>query len=264
MAAQAGLVQTASPQAVPVLAAALGAERSSLAERQRVIALLADSKDAAAEGVLAEWLKRFAEKPEAVSAGIQLDLLTAAERRGGEALTPLLAALTGTPDPAQPFAAYRVCLEGGNADRGKEVFFGNAAASCRRCHKVEGEGSDVGPDLSGTGKQHPREYLLESILNPNAKIAKGFETVVFALDDGRLLTGLLKGEDDATYQLMTAQGELIRVEKATIEERAVGKSGMPEDAFKTLSKANVRDLVEYLSTLQKPAGDAAAHGEEAK
>ncbi|MCA9053701.1 MAG: c-type cytochrome, partial [Planctomycetaceae bacterium] len=153
-------------------------------------------------------------------------------------------------------------LHGGDVGRGKEIFFGNAAASCRRCHKVNGDGSDVGPDLSGIAKTNNREYLLESILNPNARIAKGFETVVFVMDDGQLYTGLVKGEDEETYQLMTAQGELIRVEKSGIEERAVGKSGMPEDVAKPLSKADLRDLVEYLSTLQTPASNDAAHGKE--
>jgi quinoprotein glucose dehydrogenase len=73
----------------------------------------------------------------------------------------------------------------------------------------------------------------------------------------------LKGEDESSFQLMTAQGELVRVEKSAIEERAAGKSGMPEDAIKALSKSDVRDLVEYLSTLQTPAADAAAHGDAA-
>jgi quinoprotein glucose dehydrogenase len=259
MAAMEGLVQTGSPLAVETIAAMLAFPGATLKEMQHAIALLPESRDPGAEDLLGLWLTRFFEQPEAFAKGIQLDVLLAAERRGGEKLTPLLARLNAAADPANPYAAFRVCLEGGDAARGKEIFFGNAAASCRRCHKVEGEGSDVGPDLSGVGKTNTREYLLESLLNPNAKIAKGFETVVFVTNDGRVYTGVVKAEDDTSYQLMTAQGELVRVEKAQIEERAVGKSGMPEDVTKALSKSDVRDLVEYLSQLQNPA-PAAAHG----
>ena len=262
MAAHQGLVRVGSPTAVNVLTEAIAAERSSVAERQQAIALLASVDDNDADASLAVLLKQLAEQPSEVPPAIHLDLLTAAEQSNSEQLTSLLNIIEIARDPADPLAAYRVCLQGGDVERGRQIFFGNAAASCRRCHLVNGEGSNVGPDLSAIGKEKDREYLLQSIIDPNAKIAKGFETVVLVMDDGRLYTGLIKAEDEDTYQLMTAQGELIRIDKASIEARAAGKSGMPEDVAKPLTKAHLRDLVEYLSTLKTRPADSAAHGKE--
>jgi quinoprotein glucose dehydrogenase len=104
--------------------------------------------------------------------------------------------------------------------------------------------------------------LLESLILPNEKIAKGFETAVFVLDDGRVVSGIVKGEDDTMLQIVTPQGEPIRIEKASIEDQAVGRSGMPEDLFKSLPPTDVRDLVEYLTTLQTPAAMDDSHGHE--
>ncbi|MFV0446432.1 MAG: PVC-type heme-binding CxxCH protein [Planctomycetaceae bacterium] len=264
MAAHAGLAELKSDNAVTILAAALTAPRSTTAERQQVVRQLAQLETVAADQVLLDWLQALHSTPETVPVEIHLDLLSAAAKRGSEPMRATLAKLAASPVDADPLAGFRVCLHGGDRARGKEIFFGNAAASCRRCHKVDGEGSEVGPDLSGVGTTNSREYLLESLLNPNAKIAKGFETVIFVMDDGRLYTGIVKGENDASIQLMTAQGELIRVEKSGIDQQALGKSGMPEDVAKPLSKGDLRDLVEYLSTLKAPAKDAAAHGKSSE
>ena len=60
-----------------------------------------------------------------------------------------------------------------------------------RCHTVRGRGGDVGPDLSSIGFK-PREYILESIVNPNKQIAKGFETAILQMDDGKVHAGIIK------------------------------------------------------------------------
>lgn len=130
-------------------------------------------------------------------------------------------------------------------------------ASCRRCHKVDDDGGAVGPDLSRIGAEKTREYLLESLVDPNKQIAKGFETATFALLSGKVVSGIVKAEDDHAITLMDANGGSIRVKQDDIDDRAVGKSGMPEDLIKNLSKADLRDLVEFLSSRKK---SAAANG----
>ena len=117
---------------------------------------------------------------------------------------------------------------------------------------MRGEGGDVGPDLSKLGREKPREYLLESIVAPNAQIAKGFETAVVVTDEGKVFVGIVRKEDQNSVQLMTAEGKLIDVPKASIEERTAGKSSMPEDLVKHLSKADLRDLVEFLASQTQP------------
>lgn len=220
-------------------------------ERQTAVSLLAGCSHPACEAVLLRRLQQWQSDPGSIPAEIHLDLIEAARLRTEPVFRQNLQAWESSLAADDPLARFRVCLTGGDAGRGREVFFGSAAASCRRCHKIRGEGSDVGPDLSGVGLQ-PREFLLESMINPNAKIAKGFETAIFVMNDGRVQTGIVRDENDSRFLLVTAQGDLVTIPKADIDERTTGKSGMPEDVTKSLSPTEIRDLVEYLSTLKSP------------
>ncbi|MCB9950791.1 MAG: HEAT repeat domain-containing protein [Planctomycetaceae bacterium] len=220
-------------------------------EQQAAIAVLARLARPEADEVLQKSFHTYL-TGEAIPE-IGLDLEVAAQQRGTDKLAAALEMLKGRQDPEKPLTSYFECLAGGNAERGREIFFGNAAASCRRCHKVNGSGGEVGPDLSGVAKENPREHLLESIVDPNAKIAKGFETITFAMDDGRVLAGIVRSESETEFRIVTPTGETIVIPKDQVEETAKGKSGMPVDLFKQLSKSDIRDLVEFLSTLKTPA-----------
>ena len=230
-------------------------------EQQSAVRVLAGLKSADAEAVLATQLKTLAAGK--LAPEVELDLLEAVEVRQSKALSASLASYLKTRPQADVLAAHQECLSGGDAERGREVFFGNAAASCRRCHKVGDQGGTAGPDLSAValnpdGKSKPRLELLESILLPNAKIAKGFDTVVLVTDDGLAYTGVLREETAEVVKLMTSTGEVISVPTKKIEDRARGKSGMPEDVSKGLTKRDLRDLVEFLSQQVTPA-DPAKH-----
>jgi quinoprotein glucose dehydrogenase len=85
---------------------------------------------------------------------------------------------------------------------------------------------------------------------PSAKIAKNFETLILILDDGTTVSGIVKNQDDKTLSLQTPQGNIVTVEKARIDEQAAGQSAMPQDLVKLLNRRELRDLVEYLSTLK--------------
>src|SRR5208283_2200590 len=148
-------------------------------------------------------------------------------------------------------ANYREAIAGGDPEAGRRIFLHKSEVSCVRCHKLQGEGGEVGPDLTGIGARQNREYLLESIVDPNKQIAKGFETVVLGLKNGTVQIGIVKSEDDKEIRLMTADGKLVKVAKDQVEERQTGKSAMPEDIIKQLSKAELRDLVEFLARLKE-------------
>ncbi len=242
------LAQRSPDKAIPQLAMAL--ENGTRVERQSAIEVLASLEMKKSDEALLKALDQFIAGQ--LPTEIQLDLIQIAEKRKEDSFKQRLTAIDSTRDQNDPLSAYAECLEGGNLARGIEIFFGNAAASCRRCHKVKGDGSDVGPDLSAVSKENPRQYLLESIIKPNAKIAKGFETVVFAMDDGRIVSGIVKSEDKTTYQIMKPMGEIVIIEKDQIDAQAKGQSGMPADMAKQLSKSDIRDLIEYLSTLKTP------------
>ena len=226
-------------------------------EQQAAIAQLGELKRAEAEGVLADWLNIMIEGN--APAAIHLDLLEAAKTRGATSLLALVQTFEQKLDPADPLSKYLVSLEGGNAERGYNIFFGRTSATCRRCHSVQNSGGAVGPDLSSIGKEKDREYLLEAIVAPNAKIAKGFEPVIAVMDSGKVYAGTKRSDEGTTLELMLADGTVISLAKDEIDELAKGQSAMPADLIKHLSLADLRDLVEYLAQQKTPAPKVAGH-----
>lgn len=228
-------------------------------EQQAAIAQLAELKRADADAVLTEWLSVMVDGY--APATIHLDLLEAAKARGNESLKMQLQVATyeQSLDSADPLSKYLVSLEGGNAKRGYDIFFGRSSASCRRCHSVQNSGGAVGPDLSAIGKDKDRRYLLEAIVAPNAKIAKGFEPVIAVMDSGKVYAGTKRSDDGTTLQLMLPDGTMISLPKDEIDELAKGQSAMPADLVKHLSLADLRDLVEYLARQKTPAPKVAGH-----
>ncbi|MGC1275429.1 MAG: PVC-type heme-binding CxxCH protein [Planctomycetaceae bacterium] len=238
--------------AVPVLDQTIA--DGATVEKQAAIAALADLGNQQADAVLARWFDKFVSGQ--VPAEIGLDLLEAAGKR--EALKGRLEAYQSAASSGDKLAAWQTSLVGGNAERGRDIFMNRASVSCLRCHKVEdNRGGEVGPNLAKIGSEKDRNYLLASLVTPNTKIAEGFESVVLVTSEGKVLTGVKRAEDDKSVTIITAEGKGIVVPKDEIEERAVGQSAMPEDLLKHLSKHDVRDLVEYLTT-QKGQGRANA------
>jgi quinoprotein glucose dehydrogenase len=217
-----------------------------LVEKQSALAVFGDLKGSEVDAALGQALDRLLAKD--YPAEMQLDLLEAAAKR--PALKEKLAKYEASRPKDDHLASYRESLAGGDAEAGRRIFFTKTEVSCLRCHKVKGEGGDVGPDLAGIGSKQKRDYLLESIVDPNRQIAQGFETIVLTLTNGKVVSGIVKGEDAKEVKLMTAEGQLLTVPKAKIDERARGKSAMPEDTVKHLTKRELRDLVEYLASLR--------------
>jgi quinoprotein glucose dehydrogenase len=142
-------------------------------------------------------------------------------------------------------------MYGGDAMRGRDIFVNKAAVSCQRCHKLDGEGGDVGPPLNGIAAKQKRDYLLESIVLPNKQIAKGYESVLITKADGKSVNGVLKFEDAKEVRIMTAEGQLLSIKKDEIDERRATKTAMPEDLVQKLTKQELRDLVEFLAGLKE-------------
>lgn len=121
---------------------------------------------------------------------------------------------------------------------------------CGACHQLYGEGGKIGPDLTGSNRAD-LDYILENVTNPSALIGKDYELHVFTLKDGRVITGMVRSEDDV---LITVQsiGTEERIRKADIRsEEKPGISMMPEGLFGALPKEQLRDLVGYLASAQQ-------------
>jgi quinoprotein glucose dehydrogenase len=182
---------------------------------------------------------------------VALDLLEAAGKHSAKEVNDRLARYEAARPKGDELAPYREALAGGDAENGRRIFFYKQETSCLRCHKVNGEGGEVGPEMKGIGTRQKRDYILESIVDPNKQIAKGYESVLLVLNNGQTRTGVLKGEDAKEIRLMTAEGKLVTVAKEDVDERHPGKSAMPEDVIKKLTKSELRDVVEFLAGLKE-------------
>jgi putative heme-binding domain-containing protein len=141
----------------------------------------------------------------------------------------------------------------GQADRGRDVFFRTGANSCGGCHRVQGRGQWVGPDLSTIGTKYGREELLRSVLSPSTAIGYNFRTLVIGLDDGRVITGLPVEDTPDRLVLKTAEGERVTVRPNQVEERKNSDvSLMPEGLAETMSDQELADLLSFLSILKQP------------
>lgn len=240
------LLAASDPErAIPLLDTAIGADVPAV-ERQNALSALANLKSPNADAVIERWLDQL-QRGE-VPAEIQLDLIEAAKVRNTPGMQQRLSKFEASRDANDPLSPFRETVAGGQAERGSEIFLTRSEVSCLRCHKIDGRGGEVGPDLSKIGSEKTREYLLESLVLPSKQIAKNFETTSLAMTDGTLRVGLIKSEDEEHLTLLTAEGNLITVLKSEIDDRGAGKSAMPDDVMKHLSKSDVRDLVEFLAT----------------
>jgi quinoprotein glucose dehydrogenase len=237
-------------EALPALESAL--TKGTIVEQQQAFDVLGTMKGDRVAAVLGGWLDRLLAGK--VPAEVRLDLVEAAEKHPAAGVKKKLAQYEKARPKGEPFGSWRDSLVGGDAEAGRRIFLSKSEVSCLRCHKAGGDGTgEVGPDLSGIGSKQKRDYLLESIVSPSKQIARGYETVELVLTTGQIRSGILKSEDDREVRLMTAEGTLIRVPKNKIEQRRSGKSAMPEDLVKYLSRKEMRDLVEFLAGLKEAA-----------
>lgn len=152
------------------------------------------------------------------------------------------------------FQYYLECLDGGDAANGRRLFYEKVEASCHRCHRASDEGpaGDIGPDLRDVASKRTRQELLESLILPNKVIAKGFETTLVSMDDGRQHAGVVKEETATTLKLVDPESGPVVLDKDAIEVRVTGLSPMPADIRKVFSRDEVRDMVAFLASLRTP------------
>ena len=236
-------------KATDLLAAVLDDEKAAVIERQRAVAALVRVKNAAAGKLLDAWATKLAASE--VPAALQLDVLDALKAAPSASRDKARTKFEGGL-PGGPNAKFAVSLTGGDADRGRDIFFGHQAAQCVRCHVVNGTGGNAGPDLSKVAMRYPdktREFFLESLLLPSAKVAPGFGIVTLTLADGRTVSGTLLAEDKRSLTLQSPDGKKATIPLDEVERRSTPLSPMPAvDA--ALTPREVRDVIEYLMTLR--------------
>lgn len=152
-------------------------------------------------------------------------------------------------DRAKVVMEYRHVLSlAGNPARGKAVF----VKSCATCHRLEGEGHPVGPDLAALTNRSP-EALLIAVLDPNRAVEDKFVNYVAITNDGRQFTGILREETSGSLTLEGPDGKKHVILRKDLEVlAATGKSLMPEGMEKDLSPTDLADVLAYLGGIGPP------------
>ena len=225
----------------------------STPEQQMAFAALAVLKSGEADKIIGDWMERLNNGK--VAAALQLDVLTAAGQRKTKRLKDQVAAFNKKSAAGDELQPWRIALAGGDARRGEEIFKSRRDVQCARCHKIGSKGGEAGPDLTTIGARQNREYLLEALVAPSAKIAAGFENIQVEVkggpeDGGAEFAGVVKRETETEIELVSFEDGSVIVEKKDITFRRQGLSGMPVGLHAMLGKENLRDLIEYLANLK--------------
>jgi putative membrane-bound dehydrogenase-like protein len=260
--AAARLLEAVTQQASPALAAgifeALSASKSK-AVGAAVVAKLKDLPPAARPAALRLVLAKTDSATaflDAVEKGalrfdvLDLDQKAALASHPDQALagrTKKLLALGGglpSPDRQKVIDELRHVVEKtGDAANGKKMF----AQHCAKCHKHGGEGTQVGPDLTGMAV-HPKEELLIHILDPSRSVEGNYKAYRVTTTDGRTLVGLLASESKTAVEVIDADGKRVPLSRDDIESlKETDKSLMPEGFEKQMKPQELADLLEFLT-----------------
>lgn len=146
----------------------------------------------------------------------------------------------------EKLAKYRALAEQpGNANHGKQL-----ATACLACHTIQGQGANIGPNLSGAGAMNI-DALLRSLLTPNAAMEAGYRTFRVELNDDEILDGFLVSQDTEAVILRIPNAEDRRIPRSEIRRTTfLRRSLMPENLLESLSDADATHLLAYLRTLK--------------
>jgi len=197
----------------------------------------------------------FAENLPAIDAGVRKEMaeqILFTLKAGGKVAQEIeqkLSALVG-PRPATEAEWKAFIAQPNPADSpaaGARIFYHERGPRCFQCHRINGRGGNIGPDLSTIGKTVVRDKMLESILDPAREVAPQFVPWTFVLTDGRRLTGTIVEENDGVVQIGDSNGAITKVKETSVDRRAAQKgSVMPDKLVDLMTMQELRDLLSFL------------------
>ena len=198
-------------------------------DQQAGFEVLGTLKSGEAEKALASFFDELVAGK--VAPAVQLDLVDAMQANGSPALMARLEAYQKSKSAHEPgrSRSARRSLQGGNPGRGRETFVENAAAQCTRCHTVRNAGSDVGPNLTGVATRLTREQILESLLEPSARVAPGYGTVGITLQE-RQARGRHAARRDADRRRRLDRDATGRSADREVGDRGANQPGLRDAA----------------------------------
>jgi putative heme-binding domain-containing protein len=137
----------------------------------------------------------------------------------------------------------------GDSRHGGEIFH-RAELGCTACHSVNGQGGNIGPDLSGIGASAPPDFIIESVLYPNKVVKEGYMSISVTTRDGEEYQGFqVRESKDELVLRDTLRNQEVRVRRGAILEKKQIGSIMPSGLVASLTRAEFRDLIRYLADL---------------
>lgn len=136
----------------------------------------------------------------------------------------------------------------GDLIEGKRLY---TSQGCIACHAVDPNAVQKGPYLGSAGSKFTRDYLIESILDPNAVVAQGFQTTVLTMADGTVLTGFIVNEADGVIEIRNIAGQASKVKRADVtKETSQPQSMMPAGLGATLTLEQFNSMIDFLDSLE--------------
>lgn len=185
-----------------------------------------------------------------LSPEIHLELSEAIDSTGSEALKARYNEIARALAPDSLLAAYNDALVGGDVAKGRSLFFRDQSAQCMRCHSFDDFGGNAGPRLNGVASRLTPEQLLESLVEPSARIAPGYGVVSLELNNGRKIAGILERENEQELVLKVGDRPDTVIYKTSIVKQTNAPSSMPAMRY-LLTKRQIRDLMSFLVTLRE-------------
>ncbi len=174
--------------------------------------------------------------------------------RGGQALVKTIEPLTGAASSTRNFTAEIAGMIA-NIQKGADPADGEIhyrKAGCTLCHAIGGAGGKLGPDLSSLGASAPLDYIIESVLNPAAKVKEGYHAFSFKMKDGAVMTGIPARETATELFIRPGPGVELPILKANILSRDNIGSIMPAGLIDALDFVPRRNLLAFLGEIGKP------------
>ncbi len=171
--------------------------------------------------------------------------------------------LLPTEDIGSRIAEIMEASKEGDPDRGERVYR-RPALACIACHAIGGVGGAIGPDMTSIGSSAPLDYLIESVIAPNAKIKEGYHSIRIQTTDGRSVSGTLLSTVGGALKIRDATGAEITIAKAQILEQVDSDSLMPAGLIDSLDDKDTADLFAFMSQLGKPGNFSANDSESPK
>jgi putative heme-binding domain-containing protein len=217
-------------------------------EQQVALASLGSMQNQSAVKALGQylgWLETKKAKTE-----IELDIIEAVKQQNNGELIARLDAYEASKPSNDPLSPYLETLNGGESEKGREIFNTHEAAQCVRCHTIFETGGTMGPGLSGVGAKHSPMELLAALITPSASFAEGYHMITVKLENGESVTGLVQSETDESVTIRSGSQEARTFNREEIVEQTSIPSSMPPMG-QILNKKEIRDVMAFLGTLKE-------------